>query len=167
MQEAEYHLAQVNVAKTVAPIDSPQMAGFVALLDEINAEADRSPGFVWRAQAEPDASPYLQPYEDPSILFNLSVWRSIEDLKAYVYRSGHTEVMRRRREWFARFDGPYLALWWVRAGHLPTATEAKTRLEYLRVHGPTELAFTFKQVFAPQSQAAAPWPSGGLGLCPA
>jgi hypothetical protein len=166
MLELEYHLAQVNVARMVAPIDSPEMADFVALLDEINAEADRSPGFVWRPRADPGDSPYLQPYEDKSILFNMSVWRSVEDLKAYVYRSGHTGVMSRRREWFTRFDGPYLALWWVRAGHIPTAAEAKTRLEYLRSHGPTEFAFTFKQLFAPQSQAAEPWPSGGLGLCP-
>jgi hypothetical protein len=35
-----YHLAQVNIARALAPIDHPQLAGFVAELDEINALAD-------------------------------------------------------------------------------------------------------------------------------
>ena len=32
-----FHLAQVNVAQMVAPLDSPVMAGFVAQLPEVNA----------------------------------------------------------------------------------------------------------------------------------
>jgi hypothetical protein len=165
--ESDFHLAQVNVARMVAPIDSPTMADFVALLDEINALADGSPGFVWRPVKAEGEPAYMQPYEDKNILFNLSVWRSLDDLKSYVYRSDHTAVMRRRREWFTRYEGPYLALWWVRAGHLPSAEEAKARLAYLRSHGPTEFAFTFKQSFPPVGAASEPWLSGNLGLCPA
>jgi hypothetical protein len=166
MQDPGYHVAQVNIARALAPLDSPQLADFVALLDEINTLAERSPGFVWRLTTEGGASSsYLQVYEDQSILINMSVWRSIDDLKAFVYRSAHAPVMRRRRDWFAPFAGAYQALWWVRAGHLPTPFEAKARLEHLRAHGPSAYAFTFKQPVAPEARAAEPWP-GDAGLCP-
>ena len=72
------HIAQVNVARMLAPLDDPRLAGFVARLEDINALADTAPGFVWRLQtAEGDATA-LRPYDDDRILFNfnLSVWRS-------------------------------------------------------------------------------------------
>jgi hypothetical protein len=77
----------------------------------------------------------------------MSVWKSLDALSAYVYASAHRGVMRRRREWFARFDGPYMALWWVPAGHIPIVDEAKERLEHLRAYGPSPTAFTFKTPF--------------------
>lgn len=43
-----YHVAQVNIGRIVAELNDPVMAGFVNRLDEINALADGSPGFVWR-----------------------------------------------------------------------------------------------------------------------
>jgi hypothetical protein len=43
----KFHLAQVNIARAKAPLESDTMSGFVARLDEINALADRSPGFVF------------------------------------------------------------------------------------------------------------------------
>ena len=149
MRENTYHLAQVNIARMLAPLDSPEMASFVALLDEVNALADRSPGFVWRLQGNEGNATYLRPYDDDRILFNLSVWESVEHLKTYVYKAGHGEVLRRRREWFERFDRPAVALWWVEAGHIPTIGEAKQRLEYLQEHGETEHAFSLKRTFAP------------------
>jgi hypothetical protein len=75
-------------------------------------------------------------------LFNLSVWESVEQLKDYVYGTAHYEIMRKRRQWFEKFDGMYFALWWVNAGHVPTVGEAKQRLEYLQLHGETSQAFT-------------------------
>jgi hypothetical protein len=46
----------------------------------------------------------------------------------------------------------YLVLWWVPAGHIPTLTEAKERLDALRRDGPTPYAFNFKERFeAPES----------------
>ncbi|MGH7703572.1 MAG: DUF3291 domain-containing protein, partial [Gemmatimonadales bacterium] len=49
---AQYQLAQLNIARLLAPLDSPQLAGFVARLAEVNALADSSPGFLWRFQTE-------------------------------------------------------------------------------------------------------------------
>ncbi|MBL8149896.1 MAG: DUF3291 domain-containing protein [Blastocatellia bacterium] len=150
MKSQGYHLAQVNIARMLAPIDSPIMADFVALLDEINALADNSPGFVWRLQTEKGDATDLCPYEDNRILVNLSVWQSVEDLKNYVYKSAHSGVMKRRKEWFEKFDGMYMALWWIEAGHIPTVNEAKEKLDYLSKYGESPLAFTFKRLFAPE-----------------
>ena len=152
-----YHLAQVNIGRTLAPLDHPQLAGFVARLDEINALADGSPGFVWRLQTDAGNATSVRAYEDDSILFNLSVWESAEHLKAFVYGSAHATVMRQRRQWFERFKGVYTALWWVGAGHSPAVHEAKERLEHLEAHGPTPRAFSFATLFpAPDSTSPDP-----------
>jgi hypothetical protein len=134
------------------PLDSPVMAGFVARLDELNALADASPGFVWRLKGESGNATYLRPYDDDRILFNLSVWGDLESLKTYVYRTAHAELLRARRSWFEQLDRDSVALWWVAAGHIPTVDEAKERLEVLRARGPTTFAFTFTTVFEPDAE---------------
>jgi hypothetical protein len=149
---AKYHIAQVNIGRIKAQLDDPLMAGFVARLDEINALADNSCGFLWRLQTpESNNNTYLRPYEDDRMLLNMSVWESVEALKEYVYRTAHAELLRRRHEWFEKIS-VYAALWWVPAGHLPGVDEAKKRLAYLEVHGPTQFAFTFKSIYPPDEQ---------------
>jgi hypothetical protein len=162
-----YHIAQVNIGRIKGPIDGPVMAGFVARLDEVNALADISPGFVWRLQTSAGNATYLRPYDDDRILVNMSVWQTVDALKDYVYRTVHAQLLRQRQEWFENFAGSYMALWWVPAGHLPGVDEAKKRLAYLENHGPTEFAFTFKKVFQPdeQFQRAIDWSS--FEPCPA
>jgi len=141
-----FHLAQVNIALARAPIDSDLLSEFVALLDPINALADRAPGFVWRLQTEDGNAMAVRGFDNDRMIVNLSIWESIDHLATFVYRSAHTDVMRRRREWFDRI-GVHLALWWVPAGHLPTVAEAEERLTHLQEHGPTAYAFTFKLMF--------------------
>jgi hypothetical protein len=148
------HLAQVNIARMRAPLEDPVMAGFVARLDEINALADRSAGFVWRLQTPDGNAAYLRPYPDERILFNMSVWHDLESLRSYVYATSHVELLRRRQDWFERFDGPSAALWWIPAGHIPSVDEAKERLRHLAENGPTPVAFTFKTVFPPATSLA-------------
>jgi hypothetical protein len=149
---AGYHLAQVNIGRVKAPPDDPLLAGFMSRLDELNALADKSPGFVWRLQTSEGNATYLRPYDDDRILVNMSVWESIETLRQYVYGPAHTDLLKQRHEWFERFSGSYMALWWVPAGHLPGIDEAKKRLAYLDAHGPTEFAFTFKTTFVPDER---------------
>jgi Domain of unknown function (DUF3291) len=149
----QWHLAQMNIARMKAPLDDPSMAGFVARLDEINTLADRSRGFVWRLQTEQGDATYLRPYDDDRILFNMSVWETLEALREYMFRSAHVELMRQRHEWFEKFDGPYAALWWAKAGHRPSVDEAKERLAHLTTHGATPFAFTFARMFPADGDA--------------
>jgi hypothetical protein len=142
-------LAQINVARMVAPLDSPEMAEFVAQLAEINALAERSPGFIWRLQGDGGDSTAIRAFDDPMVLVNMSVWTSIDALRAYVYRSAHALVMRDRKKWFARHEGPYYAMWWVSEGHIPSVEEGKQRLELLAKDGPTVRAFWFGTAFDP------------------
>jgi hypothetical protein len=149
----KYHLAQVNMGRIKAPLDSGVMKGFMSRLDEINALADCCPGFVWRLQTSEGNATYFRPYaEDDSILLNMSVWESVEALKNYVYRTAHAELLRHRHEWFEKFSGVYLALWWVPAGHIPSIDEAKKRVAHLNAHGPTQFAFNFKTPFEPDDE---------------
>jgi len=141
------HLAQVNVARLLAPIESPRLSGFVRRLDEVNAAAEAAPGFVWRLTSDSgnDATA-LRPWGD-DVIVNMSVWESVEALRDYVYGAQHVLVLRRRREWFHLLGAPHLAVWWVPVGHVPGLDEARERLDLLEREGPTPLAFTLRQPF--------------------
>jgi heme-degrading monooxygenase HmoA len=147
-----YHLAQANVAYALAPHDDPRLAEYMARLDEINELADRSPGFVWRYLTD-SRDPAQRELDDPRVLFNLSVWESLETLHAYTYRTAHAEVYAARKRWFADVKavvgGHALAMWWIPAGTLPTVADATERLHHLAAHGPSPRGFTFKHRFAP------------------
>jgi hypothetical protein len=149
---SEYHLAQINVARMLAPLTDPQMADFVAQVGAINALADGSPGFVWRLQSALGNATDLTPPDDPMLLVNMSVWESFEALQAYVYRSAHAGVMRDRRRWFARFDGPYYALWWIPKGQIPTIDEGRERIRRLAESGASPGAFWFGTRFPAPDQ---------------
>lgn len=142
-----WHLAQANIARLLAPLDAPQLAGFVARLDEINALADDSPGFVWRLQTPEGDATQLRVFPDDSILVTMSVWTSLEALQAFVYRSRHVELLRQRAQWFERLGEPSYAIWWIRAGTLPTVTDARQRLEHMAAHGSTREAFVFHRPY--------------------
>jgi hypothetical protein len=131
----------------LAPIDDPHMVEFVAQLAPINALADSSPGFVWRLKTEAGDATSLNVYDDNMIIVNMSVWESVESVREFAYRSAHVGVMKNRTKWFEKFDGPYMALWWVPAGHLPTTEEGRERLDHLRKNGDSSYAFSFKNVF--------------------
>jgi Domain of unknown function (DUF3291) len=146
----DFHLAQLNIGLAKGPMDGEVMAGFAAELDRINAMADEAPGFVWRLQTEDGDATAIRPYADERMMVNMSTWESIEDLRRFVYTSGHTGVMRHRKEWFDRLE-TYLVLWWVPADHEPTVDEAKERLAHLEANGPTSHAFTFRVSFEHRS----------------
>jgi hypothetical protein len=145
-----YELAQLNIALMRAPLESPRMAEFVANLDRINALADCAPGFVWRLQSEDGDATALRPLGERTLV-NISVWRDANALMRFVYRSGHIEIMRRRKEWFESMGEAFVVLWWVPAGHRPDEAEAAAKLALLRANGPTPDAFIFRDAF-PQPQ---------------
>jgi hypothetical protein len=145
-------IAQVNIALARAPLDSVELAEFVALLEPVNALADTAPGFVWRLQTEDGDALAVRGFDNDRMIVNLSVWESIPHLANFVYGGEHLAVMRRRREWFDRI-GLHLVLWWMPGGHAPSVEEAEDRLAHLREHGPTPYAFTFKSQYDRDSVA--------------
>ena len=162
-----FHIAQINIARMREPLESETMSGFVSRLEEINALADRSPGFVWRLQTGDGDATYLRLYDDDRIIVNMSVWESVEALKDFTYRTAHAELLRQRRDWFEQFEGAILAMWWVPAGHTPGFDEAKKRLAHLEEHGPTQFAFTFRTIQPPDESFLAAFDWSVFQPCPA
>lgn len=149
MSQRQFYLAEINIARMTAPLDDPIMQDFVDGLDPINALADSSPGFVWRLQTEDGDATSLRVFDDDMLIVNISMWESVEALKHYVYKTMHTDFLRRKREWFEKMSEHHFVMWWVPVDHRPTIEEAKARLAHLRKHGDTAQAFTFREVFAP------------------
>jgi hypothetical protein len=145
-----YHLAQINIAKMLAPIDHPLMADFVANLDAINSIAEKSAGFVWRLKGNDNNATAIRIFEDDFLIINMSVWETREALFDFTYRSDHSGILKRKKQWFSPMGEGHMAFWYLKAGREPAPEEAKKRLAYLNRHGETPYAFTFKSNFGPQ-----------------
>ncbi|PRY62371.1 DUF3291 domain-containing protein [Glycomyces artemisiae] len=145
---AAYELAQVNIGRMRAPLDSPVMKDFMDGLAEVNAAADAHEGFVWRlADGEGEGATAFRFWGDEWLIVNMSVWEDPETFRAYVYGAVHRPYLQRRREWFEHLKEAITALWWVPAGERPTVQDAEKRLTMLREKGPTADAFTMKALF--------------------
>ncbi len=134
------HVAQINIGTMVAPTDDPAVAEFMDNLDRINAIADDAPGFVWRLQTDAGNATDIHVFPNPLELVNMSVWKSVDELKAYVYRSEHVEFFRRRAEWFEA-DAKRVALWHVAVGEIAELDDAIRRVEFLERSGPSAFGF--------------------------
>lgn len=146
-----HHLAQFNLARLQAPLDDPRMSEYAQAIPSVNELAARSPGFVWRSLEDGSAA---------LVLPTLSIWESPAQLRAFVYQSGHVEIMKRRAEWLLPFGAPNLALWWIPVGHRPTLVEAHERLAHLAQYGLSHAAFSLNPPFV---APASPPDSDGLG----
>ena len=145
MKKENHHLVQLNIAKMKGEnIEDPIMQGFVLKLDEVNALAEQSEGFVWRLKDEINDATSYNPFGDTQIIVNFSMWEDAESLKNFVFKSMHVEVMKRKKEWFERFGKPYLVMWHISEGEIPTLEEAKKRLEHLQENGDSDYAFGFR-----------------------
>jgi heme-degrading monooxygenase HmoA len=163
----DFHLAQVNIAIPKEPPGGPVLAEFMAALDPVNAVADASPGFVWRLQDEDGNATAIRAFDDDTMV-NMSVWESLEALRAFVYSNrAHLDVMRRRREWFEDHVDAFQVLWWIPAGHIPSVAEAEDRLRTLRARGPSPEAFTFRRHFPPSTPGDGDGVDDDRWLCPA
>ena len=152
-----WNLAQINVGRLLAPEGDPQVQGFFDALEQVNALADASPGFVWRlADGEGAGATNIKPTADPQFIVNMSVWADAESLFDFVYRSAHTPVMAQRRGWFERSATAYQALWWIEAGTIPTISDGLAKLWHLDRFGPTPHAFTFKTRFPAPGELGQP-----------
>ena len=139
----KYHLAQTNIGIAQYSYEDSRFAEFVDNLDRINALADQAPGFVWRYVAEDETEAGTGVFGIADMLFNMSVWESIESLEAWVYGGKHLDVVRQRARWFEKSPRSPLVLWWIDKGNIPTIEQAGSRFELLWNNGPSPQAFTF------------------------
>jgi hypothetical protein len=167
----DYVLAQVNIGRLRAPLDSAELADFVAALDPVNAAADAAPGFMWRLQTEDGDATAVRAFEwdaagSAGVIVNMSVWESPEALAAFVYSDVHRRVLARRRQWFERMTEAYTALWWIPRGTVPDTADAEDRVRRLRAHGPAAGAFTLRVLFPPPGEDGAPRAGREDWTCP-
>ena len=139
-----FHLAQYNIGNLRADQDDPLVADFMNALDKVNAAGDASDGFVWRYEDESGAAVETKLYDNPRTIVNFTVWESIEQLRAFAYQGLHLDYFRRRSEWIEQHEEASAVLWWTVPGEIPAVEEGQTRLDYLRTHGATALAFGFR-----------------------
>jgi len=170
--DMSFELAQVNVSRLLAPLGSPQLAAFMAALDEVNAEGDAAPGFLWRLQTEDGNATAVKAFGwdvagSHGVIVNLTTWTSVEALAGFVFSGRHLEIMRQRRQWFHRAAEATTALWWVPSGHRPSTDEAEDRVQQLRRYGPSADSFTFRKPFSAPGQTATAVRSSDDWLCPA
>ena len=150
------HLAQYNIARLRHPVDHPASAGFVGLIDETNAHAEASPGFVWRHGIDTrDVND--TPYDDRLITVNASMWESVAALRDFAYRGFHRDVFRRRQEWMT--DSAAI-MWWQPAGVPPSLQTCMARLAFHDAHGPSPYTFETGQ----QHPVLAVVPDGPRGV---
>ncbi len=138
------HLVQLNIATLQHPLDDARIADFVNALPIVNEAGEQSPGYVWRLQSDGGDATDIRVFDDPLMILNLTVWESLDALKAFAYRGIHREFFRRRAEWFVP-GSTRTALWWTPAGSLPTTDDAKRRLEFIDVFGASPYAFGMGQ----------------------
>ena len=135
-------IGQMNFATALAPLDSPVMAEFVENLDKINALAENSSGFIWRLMDESGNATSIDILTDPKSVLNVSVWRSVDDLYHFSYRTEHHDFIKKRDKWFVSTTMRSMALWNIDEGaDMPTPAEAFARLRHLETHGPSDYAF--------------------------
>jgi heme-degrading monooxygenase HmoA len=145
-----HHLAQINIARLIAPLEDPTITEFTVQLETINKLAEASPGFIWRLQSDEAYN------DDPLIVANLSLWKSIEALKAFTYESQHLQAFQNRKKWFHKMEVPHCCLWWVPLAHRPAMTEGRARLQLYQCSGSSPEAFWFSEPYPAPSPELIP-----------
>jgi hypothetical protein len=140
----EFHLAELNIGRLVAPTNDPRVKDFMDALDTVNGLGKRMPGFVWMMEGsgEPGTGNTEAKLDgDPLFISNMTVWENVETLENFVWNTVHRKFYERRAEWFEVLGAMHFVMWWVPAGHRPTLDEAMERLKWLEKHGDSDHAF--------------------------
>ena len=93
--DVSYELADANIARLVAPLDSSTLEGFVAALVPVNAAADGADGFRWRLQTDSGDATAIRAFEWPRsvtahvVIVDLSAWADVESLADVRLRDCH------------------------------------------------------------------------------
>ena len=145
---SKYNLAQINIAKVLAPMDDPIMKGFEDNLDAIYRISDVHPDFLCRINNEDYPTELRDAFPDESLIVNISVWKDLISLFDFTYKSGHVEIFKRKKEWLSKIQMKYMGCWYFQEGNVPAYQEPKQRLNYVNKNGYTPYAFSFKDKFS-------------------
>lgn len=142
------HLAELNIGRLRYPVGDPRIADFVDNLGRVNAMAERLPGFVWRLVGEEtnDNALDVRPFADPTMAVNMSVWESVEHLEQFVWNTVHARFYSRKAEWFEALASHHFVMWFVEEGHIPSLSEAESRLHHIEAHGNSDYAFDWSHL---------------------
>lgn len=149
-------LAQVTVARARASLDTPEMAGLLAVVDPLDRSADEAPGFVWRLPSSHASGLTTRGAPGAPLIVNLSMWTSYEALHAFVYRGPHGRLLTDRSRWVVPAGQASTALWWEEPGRRPDLDYALARLRHLRAFGPSARAFSMRRRFDPDGRRIDP-----------
>ena len=146
------HVAEFNWAYLRAPWGDPKVARFVNATDTVNGVAGRTDGFVWRDPFDDETRLEVLhdlvqqtdgPFDPDCLTATLSVWESVETLRAFVFDTLHGRFWKRRDDWFIAQGVPVYVLWPVAEGHRPGLEEAKAKMQKLTAEGPSPEAYDF------------------------
>ena len=144
-----YQIVQANYAQWKPEISESAVNEFISQISGVHEQAELSKGYIWRYVDDPDPKYIDRLFGMNGLVFNMSVWESVEDLKAFTFKNLHNEVMRERAKWFAHLPFTTSIMWWVKQGHIPTAEEAQKKFEQIEAEGPSYEVFTFAKLFYP------------------
>ncbi len=156
--QIDHRIAFFTLGVLKAPCGNPLVQGFVDRLAEVYAAAEGSAGFFDRSVRdlqtwEHSWGPVIAPTCIPSgtalarLAMTLSLWSDLESVAAFAYHGVHREALSRRADWVETGPWPSYVAWWVDGQHRPNWSEAVNRIDHLHAHGPTPMAFSFRQPF--------------------
>ena len=121
--------------------------------------AEEYDGFIWRLKGDGfdtnQGATSIKIYDDPRTIINFTVWRSIDELKEFVYNSGHFHILSQKKKWFKKItnktDHKYsLVLWWIKEKDpIPSVLDGKKKLELLNKIGSSNEAFSISSPHFP------------------
>jgi hypothetical protein len=152
-------LAFMTIGILYEPFGQPRSQGFVDRIPGVFDAADKSSGFV--ARSKRDMETYQRSWGELEIPVSyehigdvlrlpstMSIWEDLESVAAFAYHGAQGEAMSKRRDWFQANDIPEYAAWWISDDvDRLDPTDIKARFEHLCEHGPSPVAFNFKQPF--------------------
>ncbi len=141
-------LAQANIATFRWHIDDSRMRGFTERIQPVNQLAEQTDGFVWRYVESYTPRDIEEPWNNPLLFFNMSVWRNVDSLKDFLRSPEHVEMMRNKTDWIVPAAIPSLALWWIDGTTRPTIDDAIQAFASLAKLGDTDAAFSINSVYA-------------------
>ena len=142
MTKRTHNLVHANLAQPKADIDEAIMKGFSDRMDEIDAQAQRWPGFVSQPELPDEGKVYTG-----NMILNVSIWESVETLETFVNNSNHSDILDRPEEGFLDDDHPPFVLFWIPVAEGVTEQVIKERFDILQDIGPSPAAFTIERRF--------------------